>query len=158
MCRHACLSKPLRTPADAPKCSLSRTTSSPRETHGELAALGIQVPPSTLWQILKDAGIDPAPRRGGPGCPESLRSQALGILVLHFSTVDLLDGTKVYVLAVIEHGSRRVRILGATEHPTPEREPNSPCTTATPASHRRSMPSSMRPGSRSSAPPFRHPG
>jgi hypothetical protein len=29
----------------------------------------------------------------------------------------LLNGTKVYVLAVIEQGSRRIRILGATEHP-----------------------------------------
>jgi transposase InsO family protein len=31
--------------------------------------------------------------------------------------IDLLDGTKVYVLAVIEHASRRVRVLGATAHP-----------------------------------------
>jgi putative transposase len=31
-----------------------------------------------------------------------------------FFTADLLNGTKVYVLAVIEHGSRRVRVLGAT--------------------------------------------
>ena len=38
-----------------------------RRVHGELAALGITVAPSTVWQILKDAGIDPAPRRDGPG-------------------------------------------------------------------------------------------
>jgi putative transposase len=31
--------------------------------------------------------------------------------------IDLLDGTKAYVLAVIEHASRRVRVLGATAHP-----------------------------------------
>jgi transposase len=37
-----------------------------RRIHGELAALGITVAPSTVWQILKNAGIDPAPRRGGP--------------------------------------------------------------------------------------------
>ena len=30
----------------------------------ELAALGITVAPSTVWEILKDAGIDPTPRRG----------------------------------------------------------------------------------------------
>ena len=30
---------------------------------------------------------------------------------------NLLNGTKVHVLAVIEHGTRRIRILGATEHP-----------------------------------------
>ena len=43
--------------------------------------------------------------------------QAQGILALDFFTADLLNGAKVHVLAVIEHGTRRVRILGATEHP-----------------------------------------
>ena len=73
--------------------------------------------PSTIWQILKDAGISPAPRRDGPGWAEFLRSQAQGILALDFFTADLLNGSKVYVLAAIEHGTRRIRILGATEHP-----------------------------------------
>ena len=72
--------------------------------------------PSTVWQILKNAGIDPAPRREGPGWAEFLRSQAQGILALGFFTADLLNGTKVCVLAVIEHGTRRVRVLGATQH------------------------------------------
>jgi len=88
-----------------------------RRIHGELAGLGIMVAPSTLWQILKDAGIDPAPRRDGPGWAEFLRSPAQGILALDFFTADLLNGTKVYVLAVVGHGNRRVRVLGATEHP-----------------------------------------
>jgi putative transposase len=80
-----------------------------RRIHGELAGLGIIVAPSTVWQILKDAGTGPAPRRGGPGWAEFLRSQAQGILALDFFTADLLYGTKVYVLAAIERGSRRVR-------------------------------------------------
>jgi putative transposase len=63
------------------------------------------------------AGIDPAPRRDGPGWPEFLRSQAQGILALDFFTAGLLNGTKVYVLAAIEHGTHRIWILGATEHP-----------------------------------------
>jgi transposase InsO family protein len=88
-----------------------------RRIHGELARLGITVAPSTVWQILKNAGIDPAPRRDGPGWAEFLRSQAQGILALDFFTADLLNGSKVYVLAVIEHGTRRIRVLGATEHP-----------------------------------------
>ncbi len=88
-----------------------------RRVHGELAALGITVAPSAVWQILKDAGTGPAPRRDGPGRAEFLRSQAQGILALDFFTADLLNGTKVYVLAVIEHGNRRVRVLGGTEHP-----------------------------------------
>src|SRR5215470_17304859 len=88
-----------------------------RRIHGELAGLGIAVAPSTVWEILKNAGADPAPRRDGPGWAEFLRSQAQGILALDFFTADLLNGTKAYVLAVIEHGNRRVRVLGATEHP-----------------------------------------
>ena len=88
-----------------------------RRIHGELAGLGIIVAPSAVWQILRDAGIDPAPRRDGPGWAGFLRSQAQGILALGFFTADLLNGTKVYVLAVTGHGSRRVRVVGATQHP-----------------------------------------
>ena len=62
-------------------------------------------------------GDRPGTAPGGPGWPEFLRSQAQGILALDFFTSDLLNGAKVYVLAVIEHGTRRVRVLGATEHP-----------------------------------------
>ena len=76
-----------------------------------------RVAPSTVWQILNSAGINRAPRRDGPSWAEFLRSQAQGILALDFFTADLLNGTKVYVVAVIEHGTRRIRILGATEHP-----------------------------------------
>ena len=61
-----------------------------RRVHGELAALGITVAPSTVWQILKDAGIDPAPRRDGPDWAEFLQSQAQGILALDFFPADLL--------------------------------------------------------------------
>ena len=88
-----------------------------RRIHGELAALGITLAPSTVWEILKKAGIDPAPRRTGPTWAAFLRSQAQAILALDLFTADLLDGTKVSVLAVIEHATRRVRILGATAHP-----------------------------------------
>ena len=35
-----------------------------------------------------------------------------------FFTVDLLDGTQAHILAVIEHATRRIRILGVTQHPT----------------------------------------
>ena len=75
-----------------------------RRIHGELAGLGITVAPSTVWQILKNAGINPAPRRDGPGWAEFLRSQAQAMLALGFFTADLLNGTAVYVLAAIEHG------------------------------------------------------
>jgi putative transposase len=92
-----------------------------RRIHGELAGLGITMAPSTVWQILKSSGIDPAPRRDGPGWAGFLRSQAEGILALDFFTADLLNGAMVHVLAVIEHGTRRVRVLGATGHPVQSR-------------------------------------
>jgi transposase len=92
-----------------------------RRIHGELAGLGIKVAPSTVWQIPKRAGTDPAPRWDGPGWAEFLRSQAQGILALDFFTAGLLNGSKVYVLAVIEHATRQVRVLGATENPVQSR-------------------------------------
>jgi len=91
-----------------------------RRITGELAGLGITVAPSTVWEILKKHGIDPAPRRSGPNWADFLRSQAEAIIACDFFTVDLLDGTKAYVLAVIEHATRRIHILGATAHPTAE--------------------------------------
>ena len=78
-----------------------------RRIHGELAALGIRVAPSTVREILTSAGIDPAPRRDtGPSWAQFLRSQAEALLAADFVVIDLLDGTKVYVLAVIEHATR----------------------------------------------------
>ena len=91
-----------------------------RRIHGELAGLGVGVSASTVWEILKKAGIDPAPRRTGPTWSLFLRSQAEAILACDFFTAELLDGTQAYVLAVIEHASRRIRILGVTSHPTGE--------------------------------------
>jgi len=37
-----------------------------RRIHGELVTLSHRIAPSTVWQILHDADIDPAPRRSGP--------------------------------------------------------------------------------------------
>jgi hypothetical protein len=37
-----------------------------RRIQGELARLGDRIAPSTVWEILTAAGIDPAPRRSGP--------------------------------------------------------------------------------------------
>jgi putative transposase len=91
-----------------------------RRIHGELAGLGVKIAASTAWEILKKAGIDPAPRRTGPAWSLFLRSQAGAILACDFFTADLLDGTQAYALAVIEHATRRVRVLGVTLHPTGE--------------------------------------
>ena len=91
-----------------------------RRIHGELAGLGVKVAASTVWEILKASGIDPGRRQTGPTWSQFLRPQAEAILACDFFTVDLLDGTYAYVLAVIEHATRRIRIIGITLHPTGE--------------------------------------
>jgi transposase len=47
-----------------------------RRIQGELARLGHKIAHSTVWEILKKAGIDPAPRRSGPTWGEFLSVQA----------------------------------------------------------------------------------
>ena len=89
-----------------------------RRIADELAGLGVKIAASTVWEILKKAGIDPVPRRTGLAWSQFLRSQAKAILACDFFAADLLDGTQAYVLAVIEHATRRVRVLGVTLHPT----------------------------------------
>jgi transposase len=64
-----------------------------RRIHGELAGLGVKVAALTVWEILKRAGIDPAPRRTGPTWSLFLHSQAGAILACDFFSIDLLDGT-----------------------------------------------------------------
>jgi putative transposase len=89
-----------------------------RRIHRELAGLGIRVAPSTVWKILTNAEIPPAPRRTGPTWAQFLHAQAEPMPATDFFTVELLDGTTAYVLAVIEHATRRIRILGVTAHPS----------------------------------------
>jgi transposase InsO family protein len=89
-----------------------------RRIHGELLVLGITVAASTVWQTLKDAGIDPAPERAASAWADFLHSQAHALLACDFFVTHTLSGTPIYVFAVIEHAHRRIRILGATAHPT----------------------------------------
>ena len=88
-----------------------------RRIHGELLVLGIKVAASTVWEILKQAGIDPAPERTSTTWADFLRSQAGALLAYDFFETVTLTGARLYVLAVIEHATRRIRILGATPHP-----------------------------------------
>ncbi|MEV0136574.1 integrase [Dactylosporangium sp. NPDC050688] len=89
-----------------------------RRVHGELVVPGIKVAASTVWEILHDAGIDPAPDRTATTWADFLRSQADALLACDFLETITLTGARMYVFAVIEHASRRIRILGATEHPS----------------------------------------
>jgi len=89
-----------------------------RRIHGELLVLGVKVAASTVWEILKDAGVEPAPQRTSSTWAAFLRSQGHAIIAADFFETTTLTGAKLYVLAVIDHATRRIRILGATAHPT----------------------------------------
>ncbi|MGW1947575.1 integrase core domain-containing protein [Streptomyces sp. NPDC001940] len=67
---------------------------------------------------MKEAGIDPAPERASTTWADFLRSQADALLACDFFKTVTLAGTHLYVFAAIEHANRRIRILGATAHPT----------------------------------------
>jgi len=71
-----------------------------------------------------DGMADPQERRHRPGAAPG-RAGLAGVPAIAGTgnpgaglfTADLLNGAKVYILAAIEHGARRVWVLGATEHP-----------------------------------------
>jgi len=91
-----------------------------RRIHGELVKLAVTVAASTIYEILRAAGIDPAPRRDGPTWRQFLHAQAAGILAADFLHVDTVSLTRLHVLVFIEHGTRRMHLGGVTEHPTGE--------------------------------------
>ena len=90
-----------------------------RRIHGELTKLGVAVAPSTVWEILHAAGVDPAPavqaRPGGSSCtprpPGSSPSTSC-------TWTGLLK--RIYVMVFIEHDTRRMHLGGVTANPTGE--------------------------------------
>jgi len=89
-----------------------------RRVQGELVRLGHRIAASTVWQILHDAGIDPAPRRSGPTWRQFLTAQAKAVLAVDFLHVDTISLRRIYILIGIEHDSRRAPLLGISAHPT----------------------------------------
>jgi len=88
-----------------------------RRIHGELTKLGVTVAPSTVWEILRAAGIDPAPRRSGPSWRQFLHARAAGIVAVDFLHVETVLLSRLHVLVFIEHGSRRMHPGGVTANP-----------------------------------------
>jgi len=88
-----------------------------RRIQGELVGLGFKLAASTVWTILKEAGIEPGPNRLEASWSEFLRAQAASILECDFLTVDTLFLKRFYVLFFIELATRRVHLAGITTNP-----------------------------------------
>ena len=89
-----------------------------RRICGELTGLGNKIAPSTIWAILKSAGIHPAPQRTAASWKQFLSAQAKSSAAVGFFHAGTVFLRRRYVLFVIEHHSRRVHLAGVTAHPT----------------------------------------
>jgi transposase InsO family protein len=87
-----------------------------RRIHGELVGLGHRIGASTVWRILKEQGVDPAPQRASVSWSDFLRSQAA--VACDFACVDTVGLRRYYLLFFIDIQTRRVFYAGITTHPT----------------------------------------
>ena len=71
---------------------------------------------STVWQILNNAGIDPAPTRCKVTWSQFLRSQAA--VACDFATIETVTLRRFYLLFFIDIPTRTVYFAGTTDHPT----------------------------------------
>jgi len=99
-----------------------------RRIHGELARLGVTIAASTVWTILKTAGVDPAPGRNSESWTTFLQAQAAAIVACDFFTVDTVLLRRYYVLFFIELQTRRVHLAGITATRTVRGRPKPPRT------------------------------
>ena len=67
-----------------------------RRSHGELLVLGIKTAASTVWEILRQAEIDPAPERTSATWADFLRSQADALPACGFFEAVTLTGARLY--------------------------------------------------------------
>jgi hypothetical protein len=88
-----------------------------RRIQGEMARLGHPIASGTVWNLLHAAGIDPAPRRYAPSWTQFLTAQAQGIVAADFFHLDTAQGQRLYTMAFLEHGSRRLHLTPARATP-----------------------------------------
>lgn len=88
-----------------------------KRIHGELGKLGVVLDPTTVANIMKRHGIQPAPQRGRSTWRTFLNHYRDQILACDFFTIETIWLKTVYVLFFIELGSRRVFFAGCTTNP-----------------------------------------
>ncbi len=90
-----------------------------RRLHGELLVLRVKAAASTVWEILREAGIEPAPERNSYIWADFLRSQADALLAGDFlETVIPSRGADVRVRS---HRARQPTDPSPGRHHTPDR-------------------------------------
>ncbi|MYU10579.1 integrase, partial [Streptomyces sp. SID8361] len=72
-----------------------------RRVHGELLRLGRKVAASTVWSILKQAGIDPSPQRVDFSWATFLKAQASAIVATDLFHIDTVFLRRWFVLFFI---------------------------------------------------------
>jgi putative transposase len=86
---------------------------------GELRKLGVEISAQTITNLLKRHGIPPLPQRRSSLSWQQLMSHyKQQLIACDFFTVKTLFLQTLYVLFVIELGTRRVYFAGCTAHPT----------------------------------------
>jgi hypothetical protein len=83
---------------------------------GELGKLGIRASATSIAMLLRRSGVGPAPRRGLTW-RQFLKAQAAGVLACDFFTVETAFLKTLYVLFLIEIGTRRVHVTVSTTNP-----------------------------------------
>jgi len=84
---------------------------------GELRKLGIDVSATLVRNVLRAAGVPPAPQRERQDWRSFLRQHAATTLACDFLSVDTVLLRRVYVLVFICIGSRRVEYIACTTNP-----------------------------------------
>jgi transposase InsO family protein len=84
---------------------------------GELRKLGITVSATSVRNILINAGLPPAPQRDRQSWRRFLRAHGESVLACDFFTVDTVWLRRVYVLAFLSLGSRRIEYVACTGKP-----------------------------------------
>jgi len=84
---------------------------------GELRKLAVDVSATLVRNVLRRAGLPPAPQRDRLAWRSFVRQHAAAMLACDFFTVDTVLLRRLYVLVFICVGSRRIEYIACTSNP-----------------------------------------